>query len=238
MPKLPDDFDPKKGFVFLIDKPQKWTSFDVVNKVRYALGRGIKVGHAGTLDPLATGLLVLCCGAMTKQIDTLQAGTKTYEGILQLGATTVSYDSETPLENPKDFSLLSEEQLTLAFKQFEGKILQVPPAYSAVQIEGKRAYQLAREGKQPELKAREVEIFDLQVLDIDLPLVGFRMTCSKGTYVRSFAHDLGQKLGCGGFLSGLRRTRSGDFTIEQAWQIDELVGALKQWRHARTSQEK
>jgi tRNA pseudouridine55 synthase len=227
MPVLPDDFDSKKGAVFLIDKPLGWTSFDVVNKVRYALGRGQKVGHAGTLDPLASGLLVLCCGAMTKQIEKIQSEHKVYQGTIQLGATTPTYDRESPIENHKEFSHLKPEEIEATSQKFVGKIEQIPPAYSAVLIEGKRAYELARKGQNPKLSPRQIEVFELKILSIELPMLSFKMKCSKGTYVRSFAHDLGQELGCGAFLASLQRTQSGDFCLEQAWQIDDLVAAIK-----------
>ncbi len=233
MPELPSDFDPVKGAVLLIDKPLGWTSFDVVNKIRYALGR-IKVGHAGTLDPMATGLLVVCTGAMTKQVDTFQAQHKTYWAELTLGATTPSYDIETPTENHKPFEGIDILDFEKVMNSFLGKIAQIPPPYSAALVNGKRAYQIARSGGTPELKPKTIEIFSLELMTFEPPKITINIRCSKGTYVRSLAHDIGQRLGCGAYLSALRRIQSGEFHVDDAWKVNELSSALKALKAHKT----
>ncbi|PIY10005.1 MAG: tRNA pseudouridine(55) synthase TruB [Flexibacter sp. CG_4_10_14_3_um_filter_32_15] len=225
-----------QGKVILIDKPLTWTSFDVVNKIRYAIKKyeqkkKVKVGHAGTLDPLATGLLVLCSGKMTKQIEDFQGQEKEYIAQITFGFTTASYDLETDLENAKDVSNLTLEKIETALKDFQGEIDQIPPIFSAIQVEGKRAYQSAREGEEVKLKSRKVTISELEIVESNLSQneasISLRIVCSKGTYIRSLAHDLGQKLETGAHLSGLRRTKIGDFKIEDAQTIEQF---LEEWK--------
>lgn len=225
-----------QGKVILIDKPLTWTSFDVVNKIRYAIKKyeqkkKVKVGHAGTLDPLATGLLILCSGKMTKQIEDFQGQEKEYVAQITFGFTTASYDLETELENQKDVSNLTLEKIEIALKDFQGEIDQVPPIFSAIQVEGKRAYQSAREGEEVILKSRKVTISELEIVESNLSeneaIISLRIVCSKGTYIRSLAHDLGQKLETGAHLSGLQRTRIGEFKIEDAQTIEQF---LEEWK--------
>jgi tRNA pseudouridine55 synthase len=208
--------------ILLINKPLRWTSFDVVRKLRGVL-KIKKIGHAGTLDPLATGLLILCTGKMTKQIDTFQAQEKEYTGKMILGQTTPSYDLETAPTPPQDISGVSERMIREVTSQFTGSISQIPPLHSAIKVEGKRAYKLARAGSDAQLKPREVTISTFEITDIHLPEVGFRVVCSKGTYIRSLAHDMGQALGVGAYLSELCRTRIGDFLLKDAQTLDELA---------------
>ena len=211
-----------EGSVILVDKPLEWTSFDVVNKLRYAL-KVKKIGHAGTLDPLATGLLILCSGKMTKQIETFQAQEKEYTGKMILGKTTPSYDLETEINSETDISHLQEQEIMEATSQFTGIISQVPPAFSAIKVKGKRAYESARKGEEIKLKPREVEVPVFEITAIDLPEVSFRVVCSKGTYIRSLVRDFGEALGVGAYMSELRRTRIGDFKVEEAKTIEELT---------------
>jgi len=207
--------------VLLVNKPLGWTSFDVVNKLRYRL-RTKKVGHAGTLDPLASGLLVICAGKMTKQIDKFQAEEKEYTGIFVLGQTTPSHDLETEVTEAKSVEHLSEEKIRGAVHPFIGTIEQVPPLHSAIKIEGRRAYKFARQGKQVELKSRTVEIREFEIVKIELPRVYFRVVCSKGTYIRSLARDFGNTLEVGAYLTDLCRTRIGSFLLADAKTIDEI----------------
>lgn len=206
--------------LLLINKPLEWTSFDVVNKVRHAL-KEKKTGHAGTLDPLATGLLIVCCGAMTKQIATLQDMEKEYTGTFVIGATTASHDLETPVENQKDIQHITEKDIQAAAQKFIGKIAQVPPMHSAIKVNGKRAYQLARKGTTPVLAAREIEIKEFEV-QARLPHVDFKVVCTKGTYIRSLVRDMGQVLGVGAYLSALCRTRIGNYSLHEALSIEQL----------------
>lgn len=229
------------GEVLLIDKPMGWTSFDVVNKIRGAIrhylkeqggdnalaARKLKVGHAGTLDPLATGMLIICTGKFTKKIDEYMAQEKEYTGTIQFGATTASYDSETPVEQTFSTDTLTEELIRETSKQFIGTIQQVPPMYSAIKQDGKKMYELAREGKTVEIKSREVTISAFDFTRFELPQVDFRIACSKGTYIRSIAHDLGKALNNGGYLSALRRTRIGEYKIEDAMTVDAFLALLK-----------
>lgn len=215
------------GKVLLLDKPLEWTSFDVVRKIRNAV-RCKKVGHAGTLDPLATGLLIICTGKFTKQIDTYQAQEKEYEGTMVLGATTPSYDLETEVNQTFSITDILPEQLHENCKHFIGDIEQVPPIYSAIKINGKRAFDLAREGKEAELKPRSLTITAFELTKIELPLIHFRVVCSKGTYIRSLAHDFGKKLGNGAYLSALRRTRIGDFHISNALTMEAALTEIKE----------
>ncbi len=211
-----------EGRVLLINKPLEWTSFDVVNKLRYRL-KTKKIGHAGTLDPLATGLLIICTGKMTKRIDEFQAQEKEYTGKFVLGQSTTSYDLETPVSAPQDISLISESNIHSATQKFIGVIQQVPPMHSAIKVDGKRAYKLARKGKEVQLKAREVFITEFEITSINKPVVAFRVVCSKGTYIRSLARDFGQALGTVAYLSELCRTRIGEFKLADALTIDQVL---------------
>ncbi len=207
--------------VLLINKPMQWTSFDVVNKLRGKL-KIKKIGHAGTLDPLATGLLILCTGKMTKRIDEFQAQEKEYTGNFVIGQTTPSHDLETLVSDAKDISSISEEVIHEVIKKFTGTIQQVPPIHSAIKVDGKRAYALARKGKEPELKPREVTVSAFEITGIQLPTVSFRIICSKGTYIRSLARDFGEELGVGAYLSKLCRTRIGQFHLKDALTIEDI----------------
>lgn len=210
-----------EGRLLLINKPLRWTSFDVVNKLRYKL-KIKKIGHAGTLDPLATGLLIICAGKMTKRIDEYQAQEKEYTGKFIIGQTTPSHDLETEVSEKMDISSIFEEQIRSAAKKFIGTIQQIPPIHSAIKVDGKRSYNLAREGKEVELKPREVTVSGFEITCIDKPVIGFRIVCSKGTYIRSLARDFGNELGVGAYLSELCRTRIGNYTLENAISIDEV----------------
>ncbi|MEZ5003318.1 MAG: tRNA pseudouridine(55) synthase TruB [Chitinophagales bacterium] len=215
-----------EGAMLLVDKPATWTSFDVVNKIRYALKlpkKKLKVGHAGTLDPLATGLLIICTGKFTKKINDLQGLDKVYDGIIHLGATTPSYDAETAVDETFDITSLSNADIEKCAASFIGSQEQIPPAHSAVKIDGQRAYKLAREGQTVEMKKRTIELYDFKILNITLPEVHFEVHCSKGTYIRSLAYDFGRRLNNGGYLQSLRRTKIGDFDLKDAWQLDELI---------------
>lgn len=217
-----------KGSTILIDKPYEWTSFDVVNKIRWHLRKKLgvkrlKVGHAGTLDPLATGLLVVCIGKHTKRIEELMAGSKTYTGTILLGKTTPSYDLETSFNSSVAVDDLKNEDIFEAVKSFIGVQQQFPPVFSAKKIEGKRAYDLARAGKDVELKSNTIEIADFRINCERFPELDFELTCSKGTYIRSVAHDLGQKLGVGGTLINLRRVQSGQQHINEAKSVEEWI---------------
>jgi tRNA pseudouridine55 synthase len=219
-----EQFRAHEGGVLLVDKPERWTSFDVVAKVRGAF-RVKKVGHAGTLDPLATGLLILCSGRMTKSIDTFQAQIKYYEGSMRLGAVTPSFDADTPPEQEKDFNSVTEERVRDNARTFVGEIEQLPPMYSAIKIDGQRLYKLARKGQVVDRPARRVRIDQFNIRQVQLPDVQFDVVCSKGTYVRSLAHDLGQRLECGAYLTALRRTAIGEYTVSNAWNMDAIIEA-------------
>lgn len=214
-------YDFAAGEILLINKPLDWTSFDVVKKVRNTI-RVKKVGHAGTLDPLASGLLILCTGKFTKRIDEIQGQEKEYTGSIRLGEVTPSYDRETEVTETCDISHLTEEEVKAAAQTFVGTIEQVPPIYSAVMVDGKRAYDLARKGKSAELKPRVITIKAFDITSIEGPEIYFKVICTKGTYIRSLAHDLGQKLGCGAHLSSLVRTRIGEYKLEDALTIEDI----------------
>ncbi len=223
------DFDFAAGELLLVNKPYKWTSFDVVGKIRNSFKPlKLKVGHAGTLDPLATGLLIICTGKMTKQIDTFQAEEKEYTGTLILGATTPSYDMETEPNEKFDISHINDEQIKAACAQFTGDIQQYPPAHSAIKIDGERLYEKARRGEEVELRLRNVTITEFEITRIELPEVDFRVVCSKGTYIRSLVNDFGKALNSGAYLSKLRRTRSGNYKVADAWEVMELVGTIRE----------
>lgn len=216
----------EEGQVLLIDKPLDWTSFDVVRKIRN-LVRVKKVGHAGTLDPLASGLLIVCTGRFTKRINAFMAQEKEYTGTFTLGAVTPTYDLESEPEQPRPFAQLTEEEIKNATHQFTGEILQVPPAHSAIKVDGKRVYELARAGKEVKLEPRKLTIYTFEITRIELPEVDFRVVCSTGTYIRSLAHDFGQALGCGAYLSRLCRTRIGEFRLEEAMTLPGFEEEVK-----------
>ncbi len=222
----------QEGRVLLIDKPLNWTSFQVVNKIRWLIKqqfniKKIKVGHAGTLDPLATGLLILCTGKFTKKIETYQAQVKEYTGTIKLGATTPSYDLESEIDQKFDISEISEADILKNTQQFLGKIQQQPPIFSALKKNGKRLYEYAREGSKIEIPSRAVTIKEFQITKIELPCIEFRIVCGKGTYIRSLAHDFGKSLNNGAHLSGLRRTKIGEFRVEDAISVLEFERLFK-----------
>jgi tRNA pseudouridine55 synthase len=217
------------GQLLLINKPYNWTSFDVVGKIRNAFKPlKLKVGHAGTLDPLATGLLIICTGKMTKQIDTFQAQEKEYTGTMILGETTPSYDMETDADQKFDISHVTEDEIRHACQQFIGDIQQYPPAHSAIKIDGERLYEKARRGEDVELRLRNVTISEFEITGIALPEINFRVVCSKGTYIRSLVNDFGKALNNGAYLSKLRRTRSGSYKIDDAHEVMELVMMIRE----------
>jgi tRNA pseudouridine55 synthase len=217
------------GQVLLIDKPLEWTSFDVVRKVRY-LTKTKKVGHAGTLDPLATGLLIVCTGKYTKKINEYMAQEKEYTGSITLGASTPTYDLESEPQNFQPYEHITLEQLQQAAQLFTGAILQTPPIHSAIKKEGKRVYELARAGKEVKLDPRPVTISEFEITEVAMPVVYFRVVCSTGTYIRSLANDFGEKLGCGGYLSKLCRTRIGNFLLKDAYTIEGVEELVKNYK--------
>ncbi len=222
--------DFERGFVIPIDKPYRWTSFDVVRKIKgklRALGfKKIKIGHAGTLDPLATGVLLVCVGKATKSVDALQSQRKEYIAEIALGATTPCYDLEKEIDERYPFEHITQQMVLDAFKDFMGEIEQVPPIFSAKMIDGKRAYEYARSGESVEMRSSIVTIYDLELLEFSPSSITVRMECSKGTYVRSFARDIALKLGSGGHLTGLRRTRSGQFLASECLNMDQIDNFL------------
>jgi tRNA pseudouridine55 synthase len=215
----------EKGGLLLVDKPVTWTSFDVVNKLRYAL-KIKKIGHAGTLDPLATGLLLIGVGKGTKMLTELQGLNKTYSGIIELGKTTPSYDLETAFDAENDMAGLQEELITSKVAELTGVIEQVPPSHSAIKVNGTRAYKLARKNEEVIIKKRSVTIHQFDVT-YNLPEIQFDIECSKGTYIRSIAHDLGRLVGVGGYLKLLRRTSVGKYYIKDAWSLDALLTEIE-----------
>ncbi|MGB8704884.1 MAG: tRNA pseudouridine(55) synthase TruB [Gillisia sp.] len=224
-----EDF--KEGQILLFDKPLNWTSFQLVNKVRWLIRKNcnikkIKVGHAGTLDPLATGLLVICTGKFTKRIEELQGQEKEYTGIFTLGATTPSYDLETEVDHHFPVEHISEEKIRETTGKFLGEIQQQPPVFSALKKDGKRLYEYARSGEEVKINFRNVNISEFEITTINFPEIEFRVVCSKGTYIRSLAHDFGRALDSGAYLSNLRRTRIGDFKIENAHTIESFQNLL------------
>jgi tRNA pseudouridine55 synthase len=214
--------EPHEGRTLLIDKPYEWTSFDVVNKLRYRL-KIRKIGHAGTLDPLATGLLIVCTGKMTKRIAEFMDLEKEYTGTFVLGKTTPSHDLETEVSEGGDTSALTETQIREAARTLTGTLRQLPPAHSAIKVGGKRAYQLARKGKEVDLKHREVEVKIFEITSVKFPEVGFRIVCSKGTYIRSLARDFGEMLGVGAYVTNLCRTRIGAYRLKDALAVDQVL---------------
>lgn len=223
---------PVEGEIFYVDKPLRWTSFDVVKRIRGALSRRtglkkLKVGHAGTLDPLATGVMTVVTGRATKQIEALQAHTKEYVATIRLGATTPSFDLETEIDAEYPWEHINRPMVEEALKKFVGSIKQVPPAYSACKIDGKRAYKMARKGKEVNIKAKELVIDEIELLDMQMPVIVIRVVCSKGTYIRALARDIGEALGSGGHLTGLRRTRVGDVAVENCLLVEDLMKHLE-----------
>lgn len=221
-----EDFE--QGKILLVDKPLTWTSFDVVNIIR-KISRA-KIGHAGTLDPLATGLLILCTGNFTKKLGEFQGFDKVYEGTLKLGETTPSYDLETKPDQIFSTDGITDEMIYGATEKFKGKIQQLPPAYSAIKKDGVPHYKKARKGEEVILEPREVEIFDFQITKIEMPVVHFKIHCGKGTYIRSLAYDFGKALNSGAHLTSLRRTKIGEHRIEDAWDLEELIQDIKKQR--------
>lgn len=233
MSLFPDKQTIKEGAVLLVDKPLTWTSFDALNKIRKQVHT--KIGHCGTLDPLATGLLICCTGKMTKSITTFQKQEKEYTGTFTLGATTPTYDLESEPQDFKPLEGITDQKIIQATAAFIGDIMQIPPIHSAIKKGGKRAYEMARAGEEVKLDPRSVNIKTFEITKIDLPEVHFRVECSTGTYIRSLAHDFGAALGCGAYLSALRRTKIGDFNVEDAKTVEEWVQYLREQENA-TSQ--
>ena len=224
-------FNPLEGEILYIDKPLHWSSFDAVKRVRGIMARRLKikkmkVGHAGTLDPLATGVMIVCTGRATKRIDELQAHTKEYVATIALGATTPSFDLETEIDATYPTEHITREMVEDVLKKFTGRIEQVPPAFSACKIDGKRAYKLARKGKEVELKAKILVIDEIELLEYSQQSIVVRVVCSKGTYIRALARDIGQALNSGGHLTALRRTRVGDVKVEDCLSVDQAVEML------------
>ncbi|MFN8287860.1 MAG: tRNA pseudouridine(55) synthase TruB [Chitinophagales bacterium] len=222
----------EEGEVLLINKPLTWTSFDVVNKVRYALkrktGKRLKVGHAGTLDPLATGLLLICTGKMTKQIESYTGMDKEYTGTFILGATTPSYDSEHAVDATFPIEHITQELLAEAVKGLSGTIQQMPPKFSAIKVDGVVAYNAARQGEEIVLKARQVHIPEFELTRVELPEIDFRVKCSKGTYIRSLAHDFGKALNSGAYLKTLCRTKVGEFSLAEAHSLEDMLKKIEE----------
>lgn len=223
----------QEGVILAFDKPYRWTSFDVVGKVRWLICRRLgvkklKVGHAGTLDPLATGVLIVCTGQATKRIEELQSGTKEYYATIRLGATTPSYDLEKPIDATYPWEHITREAVEKVLEKFQGTIEQVPPTFSACKVDGKRAYKMARNGDEVELKPKTLVIDEIELTECNLPDITIRVVCSKGTYIRALARDIGQALGSGGHLTALRRTRVGDYRVEESLNPE----AFQSWLEA------
>ena len=224
--------NPTEGEIFCVDKPLGWTSFDVVKRVRHVLSRRmgvkkLKVGHAGTLDPLATGVMILATGRCTKRIEELQSHTKEYVATLRLGATTPSFDLETEIDCERPWEHISLADVEAVLPMFVGRISQVPPAYSACKVDGKRAYKMARKGKEVSIRPKELVIESIELLPSELPEVAIRVVCGKGTYIRALARDIGERLGCGAHLTALRRTKVGDIAVEQCETAERLLERLR-----------
>lgn len=227
-------FDFIQGEILVINKPLDWTSFDLVNKVRNMLCRlmkikKLKLGHAGTLDPKATGVMVLCSGKLTKQIDEIQADEKEYVALLKVGATTPSFDLETEEDEQFTTAHITRETVENILPLFVGAIEQIPPAYSAIKVNGKRAYKLARKGEEIELKSKMLVIKEIELLRFDMPEIELRIVCSKGTYIRALARDIGKALNSGAYLIGLKRTRIGEYTIGNSVELSELADLLSDY---------
>lgn len=228
------DFDFIQGEILVINKPLDWTSFDLVNKIRIMLCRlmkikKLKLGHAGTLDPKATGVMVLCSGKLTKQIDEIQADEKEYVALLKVGATTPSFDLETEEDEQFTTAHITRETVEHILPLFVGAIEQVPPAYSAIKVDGKRAYKLARKGQEIELKSKMLVIKEIELLRFDMPEIELRIVCSKGTYIRALARDIGKAMNSGAYLIGLKRTRIGEYTIDNSLELSELADLLSDY---------
>ncbi|HIW65000.1 MAG TPA: tRNA pseudouridine(55) synthase TruB [Candidatus Alistipes intestinipullorum] len=221
----------EEGYIAVLDKPLRWTSTDVVRKIKFALRRigyrKIKVGHAGTLDPLATGVLLVCIGRATKMVDALQAEEKEYVADVMLGATTPSYDLEHEIDRTYPWEHITREAVERTLAALTGERLQTPPVYSAKKIEGTRAYELARAGEEVTVRQALINIYEMELLECDLPRLRIRVRCSKGTYIRSLAHEIGEALDSGAHLTALRRTRSGGFTVENAWNLEDFLEKLQ-----------
>ena len=226
MPPMQRENSFEEGRVLLVNKPMYWTSFDAVRKIRY-LSKTKKVGHAGTLDPLASGLLIVCTGKFTKKISEYMAQEKEYTGSITLGSSTPTYDLESEPQDFKSYEHLTTEDLQKATLPFTGNILQTPPIHSAIKKEGKRVYELARRGEEVKLEPRPVTISEFSLTKIELPVVHFKVVCGTGTYIRSLANDYGSLLGCGGHLSSLCRTRIGAFLLQDAMTIEQLEAGIK-----------
>ena len=226
------EIDFPEGYVAVIDKPYEWTSADVVRKIKFQLRKcgypKIKIGHAGTLDPLATGILLVCIGRATKQVEALQAEQKEYVAELQLGATTPSGDMEHEVDQTYPTEHITRERVEEALKALCGEREQLPPLYSAKKVQGVRAYEFARAGEEVELKRALINIYDMELLEYDLPRIKIRVECSKGTYIRSLAFEIGEKLESGAYLSSLRRTRSGGYTVEKSHTLDDFMEKLRE----------
>ena len=227
-----EDIDIQNGSILLVDKPLRWTSFDVVNKIKYEIRRQsgckkFKIGHAGTLDPLATGLLIVCIGKCTKQIPEFQQQKKQYEGTFTVGATTASHDLEKTPENFMPYNHFSKDEILSIINRFTGTFQQYPPVFSAVRLNGKRAFEYARNEKEITLQPKEITVYSFDITRIELPEIDFKITCSKGTYIRSIARDFGDILGCGAYLSQLRRTKIGDFSVENALDMTPFINTNK-----------
>lgn len=223
---MDSNFNFSEGEVILIDKPLDWTSFDVVNKIKFALKKQygkIKIGHAGTLDPKATGLLIMCTGKKTKDIQQIQDAEKTYTGTIFLGATTECFDTEKEVNETFDITTISEDDIIKTANTFIGEQQQFPPIYSAVKIDGERAYDLARAGKAVETKSKSITIKKFDITKIELPLIDFHVECTKGTYIRSLANDFGKRLNNGAYLYALRRTKIGNYSVENAFTIEQFL---------------
>ncbi len=216
-----------EGQFILIDKPKTWTSFDVVAKVRNHLkaicGHKVKVGHAGTLDPLASGLLILATGKFTKKIEEVQQTDKVYEGVIEIGKTTPSFDLETEFDSETDFFKVTIDSVEKAKESLTGEIIQLPPVHSAVKVDGVRAYKKARKNEEIKMRPRQVNIYSFEILNVEFPEIHFRIACSKGTYIRSMANDFGKLLGVGAYLKELRRTKIGEFDVLGAQTIDAFI---------------
>ena len=225
------DINFSEGHILVVDKPLEWTSTDVVRKVKFLLiklgHKKIKVGHAGTLDPLATGVLLVCIGKATKMVEKLQSEEKEYITEIMLGATTPSYDMEHPVDETYPWEHITCAEVEKVLAELSGERLQMPPLYSAKKVEGMRAYEYAREGTEVELRAVPINIYEMELLECDLPRIKVRVVCSKGTYIRSLAREIGEALGSGAYLTSLRRTRSGGFIAEDGHSVDEIIGSLK-----------
>ena len=227
------DVDFKEGYIAIIDKPLEWTSTDVVRKIKFALQHSlgykkIKIGHAGTLDPLATGVLIVCIGKATKMVNELQAEEKEYIADIELGATTPSYDMEHPIDCRYPTDHITREKIEQALQSLTGERLQAPPIYSAKKVEGVRAYEFARAGEEVELKKALINIYEIKILSLEMPHLRISVRCSKGTYIRSLAHEIGLALESGAYLTGLRRTRSGGFKVENAFALENFMEKLRE----------